>query len=273
MKLAFGVVIALALSVVQPAHAQYTNSYGYSFNNPVSATANQFVWDGINRRLLLRSFLKKRGYTDDKLNAMSTAQMEAALGTGPATGDTAPPPPPATAAPAPKLVAGATKFKPAKGRVLVGPLIDSLVTDKDQRKALVAMMETAITAYEADAKKSGFDHDLSGAISFFIGASYMVYSGTQPPDAGLEVLAGAIRAQMSTAEMAKVSSVDKQKFYELMLVLGTFMLVGHQQAVSTGDTATATTLKTQAGGALKGFLKLDPDAFKITENGLELIKN
>jgi hypothetical protein len=268
MKLAISLVVAFLAAAVHPAHAQYTNSYGYSFNNPMSATANQMMWDGVNRRLLLRSFLKKRGYTDDKLNAMSTAQMEAALGTGSGTGDAKPA---AKAPPAPKLVAGATKFKPSKGRVLVGPIIDSLVADKDQRKALVTVMETALTAYEAQAKKSGFENDIAGSMAFFIGSSYLVYSGTEPPDTGLEMLAGAIRQQMSTAQMAQVASADKQKFYELMLVLGTFLLVGQQQAAASGDAATAATLKTQAADALKGFLKLDPDTFKITDNGLELI--
>ncbi len=72
--------------------------------------------------------------------------------------------------------------------------------------------------------------------------------------------------------LAASGAADKQKFYELMLVLGTFLLASHQQAVQDGDAATLASLRTAAGDALKGFLKLDPASFRITRNGLELIR-
>jgi hypothetical protein len=73
-------------------------------------------------------------------------------------------------------------------------------------------------------------------------------------------------------DLAAISAADKQKFYELMLVLGTFLMASRQQAVSDGDTATVASLKSAAGDALRGFLKLDPASFRITSNGLELIR-
>jgi hypothetical protein len=67
-------VAVLVVAASSPARAQYTNSYGYSFDNPVTSTANQFFWDGLNRRLLLRMMLKKRGYTDAQLGQIRLQQ-------------------------------------------------------------------------------------------------------------------------------------------------------------------------------------------------------
>jgi hypothetical protein len=260
MRLVATLVIAtITLGLSAPARAQYTNSYGYTFNNPVSATANQFFWDSMNRRLLLRSMLKQRGYTDAQLERMSIAEMQASIEGAPAK-------------PA-KTYPNATRFKPAKQRLLVGAIVDSMVADKAQRAQLVGAFETAIKMYEAEARKTGFQHDLAGAMAFFIGAAYMVHhDGVEPDEKGLELLAVALRVQMATAEVAKISSADKQKFYELMLVLGTFLIASYQQAANEHDAATVATLRAAAGEALQNFLNLDPAAFTITRNGLELIE-
>ncbi len=261
MRLVVAIVIAAIALSTAPARAQYTNSYGYSFNNPVSATANQYVWDGINRRLLLRMMLKKRGYTDAQLGKMSIAEMKTIIEGAASTAPT-------------KTYPNASRFKPRKQRVLVATIVNNLVADPAQRKALIEMFDGSLKAYEVEARKIGFENDLAGAMAFFIGAAYMVHhDGQEPDEHGIELLAVGLREQMSTAEVAKVSALDKQKFYELMLVLGTFLVVGHQQAVNDGDTATATSIKAAAGDALKGFLKLDPASFKLTANGLELIQN
>jgi len=270
MRLVAALVLAALTLPTAPARAQYTNSYGYSFNNPVSATANQYFWDGMNRRLLLRMMLKKRGYTDAQLGKMSTAEMRAIIEGGASTAPTTNPP----AASAKKTYPNATRFKPKKQRVLVATIVNNLVQDQAQRKALLELFDGSIKAYEVEARKIGFDHDLAGAMAFFIAAAYMVHhDGQEPDEKGIELLAVGLREQMSTAELAKVAAIDKQKFYELMLVLGTFLIVSHRQAVNDGDTATVTALKTAAGDALKGFLKLDPASFKLTPNGLELIQN
>ena len=115
----------LALVLISPAaFAQYTNSYGYSFNNPISSTLNQMTWDRINQRLLLRSMLKKKGFTDAQLNAMSIDEMTANLGGSKQA-----------AAESKKLPApSATKFKPTSKRLLVPALAASLSKVPEQQK-------------------------------------------------------------------------------------------------------------------------------------------
>lgn len=257
--LRFRVVVVLAVFSTGTALAQYTSSYGYSFNNPMSAMANDWFFDRMNQRALLRSMLKKRGYADQKLNDMTTDQMIAALGGS------------KKAAEASREVAAptATKFKPTGKRLLVPALAASLTQDKAQQQALAELFDQGIKAYEQEATKDGFVNDLAGAIAFFIGSAYFVFhEGQEPNEDGLTLFARQLQHAMDTPELKKVGAVDKQKFYELLVGMGTWLGVTYQLAVQNHDEALKAQLRDAAGSVLKGYLKLEPSKLSFTANGL-----
>ena len=241
----------------------YTNSYGYSFNNPISATCSSMFWNKMNARLTYRALLQKRGYTDARLERMSTEQMLAALKgqvRTPARAET-------------EVSGGATTFRPAAKRLLLPTLARSLVQDAAQQRALLGAFEQALKGYETEAARSGLANDVAGAIAFFIGASYLVYrQGEEPNDRGLEHLARAIRENLDTPGLKRMTDGDKQKFYELMVGLGTYLAAAYQQAVKENNLGQANQLRQTAAATLKGYLKLDPARIRITEAGLEIGK-
>jgi hypothetical protein len=257
-------IAALVILVLlgRPAQAQrYTNSYGYTFNNPVSATCNAMFWNQMNARLLYRTMLEKRGYSEAQLAKMSAEQMRAALG-----GEAKPP-----QASAAVRAGNATRFRPQRRRLLLPELARSLVRDPAQQRALLALFEEGIKGYERDAQRSGLVHDLAGAITFFIGASLLVYrQGEVPDEQGLEHLARAVRQNLDTPPLKQVADADKQKFYELMIGLGTYLGVAYQQAVKENNAAQAKKLREVAAAALRGYLKLDPARLRVTRTGLEI---
>jgi len=119
---------------------QYTNSYGYTFNNPISATANSMFWDKMNSRLIYRMMLKKKGYTNEQLNKMSTEQMLALLGGT------------AAAPEAKKAIPGApSKFRMSGQYVLLPELVKSLTDNAEYQKALLEVFAQGIQAYEKEA--------------------------------------------------------------------------------------------------------------------------
>jgi hypothetical protein len=256
--LALGTMIALS----SPATAQYTSSYGYTFNNPISASCNTMFWNKMNARMLYRTMLKKKGYTDAQLNPMSTEKMLALLGGDPG------------AAEARKSAPGAaTKFTMAGRYLLVSELAKGLVEDRETQKALQEVFVQGIREYEKQAAPSGFSRDVAGAITFFLGTAYFVYRGGEDPDEkGLDRIGWAIQAAWDTPEFKAISNSDKQKFYELMISLGTYLAVAYQQAVTGGNAVAAEQLKGAAAEILKGYLKLDPKTVRITANGLEIVK-
>jgi hypothetical protein len=251
------------LAMLAPAWAQYTNSYGYSFNNPISASCNSMFWDKMNSRLVYRVMLKKKGYTNAQLNQISTEQMLAALG-GAAQAR--------SAAKAP-VSGAATKFSPAGKSLLLPAMVNSMVNDREQQKALLEVFEQGLKAYEKEAASSGFQNDVAGAMVFLIGACYYVFNnGLEPNSDGTEIIARALQQNLDTPAFRQIADADKQKFYELMVGLGTYLGLAYQQAVADNDAAQAETLKDAAADALKGFLKLDPATVRITANGLEIAK-
>ncbi len=255
---------AAALLTAAPAAAQYTNSYGYTFNNPISASINSMMWSRLNDRLLYKSMLKKQGYGDAQLDAMSTSELEAALtgGAKKATGEAKKPAPPAAA-----------RFKPAKKRLLLTSLAAALTKDPAQQRALVEVFEAGLKAYEAEASKDGLANDLGGATAFFLGVAWFVFHDGQEPDSdGLTRVARQLQLLFDTPEVRKVADADKQRFYELLVGMGTWLGAAWQQASADGDEATKAQLKEAAAAVLQGYLKVEPSKIRITSAGLELDK-
>jgi len=255
------IVLVLAAAGMAPeARAQYTNSYGYSFNNPVSASANAMFWNSMNARAMYRTMLKKRGYTDAQLDKMSTEKMKALLGADASALEAK------TAAPG----RTASKFTMGKSYLLLPELVNNLSSDPKYRKALLDVLVQGIQAYEKDAGPDGFDYDVAGAMTFFIFSAYYIYrEGEEPDDKGSTIMGRAIQQNMDTPEFAKIGDADKQKFYEFMIGMGTYLLLAYKQAVEEKNAEAAGVLKSIAADTLKAYLKLDPATVRITANGLE----
>ncbi|MBL8920106.1 MAG: hypothetical protein JNJ54_14670 [Myxococcaceae bacterium] len=255
-------LVVVALAAVT-ASAQYTNSYGYSFNNPISASVNSMFWDRMNSRLVYRVMLKKRGYTDAQLGQMTTAQMLEVLGGSKQAVEAS------KALPAPT----ASRFKPAKKRLLVPSLAAAMTKDPEQQAALKTLFEAGLTAYETEAAKEGLANDLAGAMTFFIGIGWMVsHDGQEPDEDGVTLLARQLQQALETPELKKVPDADKQQFYELMVSLGTWLLATWQQAEETKDAQLRATAKEAARAIITGYLKVEPSQVRIGPAGLEFVK-
>jgi hypothetical protein len=248
------------LAALGTARGQYTNSYGYTFNNPISASCNAIVWDKMNSRLVYRLMLKKRGYSDSQLGQMSTDQMLAALGgSSPAEPEAGKP-----------AQTAATAFRPASRPLLLPAMAKSLVQDRAQQDALLEIMAQGLQGYEKEAASAGLKNDVAGAMAFLIASSYYVYNdGLEPDENGTELLARALQQSLDTPAFRQIADEDKQRFYELMIGLGTYLGVAYRQAVTDNDASLSAQLKGAAADALRGFLKLDPDTVRITAAGLE----
>jgi hypothetical protein len=254
-------LIALLL-LAAPVRSQYRSSYGYTFNNPVSAFCNDLMWNDLNARQTYKALLKKKGYTDAQIAGISTKQMIEFLG-----GETR-----ATAASAgAKASPGASLFSPAGKRLLFPALAQSLASDAAGRKALLEVFEAGMKCYEEGAAENGFINDLAGAMAYFVGVGYFViHDGEVPDEKGLDEVGFALRRSMDTPRVRSIADSEKQKFYELMIGLGTYFAAAYRQSVEGGDAKSAALIKDAANEGLKGFLGLDPASIRITRAGLEI---
>ncbi len=234
-----------------------------TFNNPISSSLNQMTWDRINQRLLLKTMLKKKGFTDAQLSAMSIDEMTASLGGSKQA-----------VAESKKLTASsATRFKPTSKRLLVPTLAASLSKVPEEQKVLVQVFEAGLQAYAVEAGKEGLGNDVAGAIAFFLGAAMLVtHDGVAPNDDGLTSVARQLQQTMDTPELRKTSDADKQKFFELLVGMGSSLLASWEQAAQTNDAEFKAQLKDAATAVIKGFLKLEPSQVQITAGGLQITK-
>lgn len=274
MKIIFCALVILCVSGTGV--AQFTSAYGYTFNNPTSAMTNNLMWNTINERHVYLAGLQKRGWSSDQLNKMSTEQLiEAYVGkkgaaeyratkapgyVGTAAKGTA-----KTTAPATPVETPATKFRPSGKRILLPSIVNELSKDPAQRKVLTQAFTGAMAAYETEAKKLGFDNDVAGAIAYFAVVGFFLQDGEVPHDKGSEALAKSLRVAFDTPEYRKVPDIDKQNFYELMVIMGAFL----QASADGADAEMMRQLKEVSADFMQKFLYLDPRKVKLTERGIE----
>ncbi len=254
----------VVLGAVTSAHAQFenpwSNSYGHHFNNPGSAYLDAMFWNRVNQNLMLRSMLVSKGVPKEKVRAMTDQQVLAALGGAKKAAE--------AAKPAPSAVP-ASRFKPSGQRLFLNELAAGLSKDPAQQKALRTVFETGINAYNAENAKEGLANDVAGGLTFLLGVSLLVLQdGAAPDDDGLLVLARQLQQAMDTPDLKRASDADKQKTFELLVGLGSFLFATWQQAAEAHDDAGKAAAKTLAASFLKEFLKLEPSKVHITATGL-----
>lgn len=265
MKNVWRSILGCVAAIPGLAAAQY-QSYGVSFSNPVTAQMNTDVNSGLGSRLIYRMILKKHGYTDATLKDMSTEEMNRRIETGD-YGE----PKQVQAAIVP--TSPASRFRSTGTRIFMNDFLAALTPKKEYQEALREVFDAGFKAFEADAKKEGMENDLAAAMAYFIGSAYLVAKeGQAPDDGGLVLIARAIQIQYNNEQFRKIKDADKQKFYELMVSLGTYLVATYRTALDTKDDELKNTITTAAKSTLKGYLKIDPDKLRITPRGLEVVK-
>jgi hypothetical protein len=206
--------------------------------------------------------LRKRGlYSEDQLQHMTEQQLLAALGGSKEV---------AAQAKALPSVAGA-KFKPAQGRLMVDQLAGALSTDPQGQRALRVVFEQGLKAYEQQAAKEGLSTDLGGATAFFLGCVYMVWhDGREPHEDGVVMAARQMQQLFDTQKMRETADADKQRLYETLIGLGTWLLFANQQAVKGGDAKQRAQIRDGSGQILQTLFKLDAAKIDFSSAGLSV---
>ncbi len=249
------IIVSLAVSITG-ALAQY----GYTTNNPISSTINHFQGESLNSRLIYRVGLKRKGYTDAQLGQMTTEELKAAYLGGKVPGKK----PAAKPAPAKPSGPPASQFKPSGKRIMMPKIVHSLTEDVEHRKVLIQLFGQQLDAYDTEAKKAGFPHDMAGAIAFFAGVTFHIQDGQPVNEEGVKMLARAIQISMDTPGVRKISDKEKQEFHEFMVTMGNYLVL----AVNEVDEDTKAQLKQVASDVLKKFTGIDATKVKLTNSGL-----
>lgn len=267
----------VALALPAPARAQYTNIFtGRTFSNPLSASLDTFVAHGIQKRMMYRTVLRKKGYSADeidrivrKLDAEVLRYMKEKKSVTDSPGEAKPAARPAAR---PANLVPVSRFKPTGKRLLLSQAAEAVGTTAEEKAAYKTIFAEVAKAYEAEAKRLGFANDIAGTMAFFVDASHTLYRpGISPiSDAGTRALVRQFQDTLNSDALRKSSDKDKQKLYEYYLSLGAYLYTLSEVAKEAKDETAKTGAAKLGGEGLKFLLKVDPSRVSLTENGLEI---
>ncbi|WP_026234916.1 DUF6683 family protein [Calidithermus timidus] len=164
-----------------------------------------------------------------------------------------------------------TTFRPGPKRLLVQAFAQSLTQNKAQQAELVKVFELGLELYEDEARRAGKPNDVAMAFTYFVGVCYFVYAGEEPSEQALLGLWGAVEeAFASSLEFKKATDPERQRLYELFVLMATLPLAGYSVATEANDAALKKTYQEIAGVALEAALGVRPDRLKFAPTGLEL---
>jgi hypothetical protein len=253
---AFIVLVMLSVPTQAQFSSSYTGAWSTTWNNPTSSLASVVIQGYINKKMLERSI----------------ANQKAGKGGGskPAVGSRSPSAISTTAGPPSSTVDhGVLKFKPVADSGVAKRTADLIGTTAAERAALLRIFEEIKRAYETEVAKDGQSNDVAAALTFFMTATSMAYHQTDDPAETItstlfEVLQQEISA---AADFKKMTSLEKQKMHDWLVVAGGFVLAGYMDGLQKNDQKQLGDYKQLADEFFKIVLGTSAAKFNLTTMG------
>lgn len=143
---------------------------------------------------------------------------------------------------------------------------------EQQRPRMRQVYQQLLGAYPQVARQIGVPtNDVASGLASFLAGSYMAYNNKNLSNDYVRPLADQFRnALASGGDMGRVSDVDKQKLYDVMVMLGMLMATMQVQMQSNPDPQLIAQMRQLGKGFLEGLLKVDADRVRITSAGLRV---
>ncbi|MGC4045775.1 MAG: hypothetical protein QM758_18450 [Armatimonas sp.] len=162
-------------------------------------------------------------------------------------------------------------FRPASKRLMVTPLADALGATVREKNNNLVRFDGFLSCYEQLAKSINAGGDVVRALAYNIGTNYYLYNpGSKVSDKAANALVNQLASAMDNEAFRRASDSDKQKLYELSVILGSYSLSLSGEAVSSGYTGRTEEARMLAGEGLRYLLKADPMKIMITDSGLAI---
>ena len=248
------VVLAACLFSPDVATAQYKDMMGGNWNNPTSASIGNIINDRIWARMRAKARARKKsGAVSSTNSSANTAATE--------TSDAEPVAPRVSAA----QIAAATRFKPTGTQLTTRQLANASGNTPEEKEQMFKIMGTALTMYEAEARRLGRPNDFALALAVALAVNSSVYNGTpEPSEARLLELGDAIGELMAEQNIFGGSpDRQKQEMYESMVIFTILVQAGASEAKKSNDPAGVETYRQLAGKVLQNISGLPPEKIRF----------
>jgi hypothetical protein len=228
-------VVVLIVLALPCASAQWTNDSTWrTFNNPMSSFLDTVISGSMRTNAMAARF----GYSDSA-GAPATAAWR-----------------PAT-------------FVSLPYRLVVDDLAASYVDLPEMRPQVAELLEAGLQIYEAFADEQGRPHDVAFAFSFFVVVHYLVATGQEPPEAGVDALLETVTHAFGVDEaFAAAGDPERQALYEFLAASAMFTTFGAQAGAASGDPEISEAFRVLAAESLEAVLGAGLDRTTFTTAGL-----
>lgn len=152
--------------------------------------------------------------------------------------------------------------------------LDTLLSfyPEQERPQMRQVYQQLYNAYPQVARQIGVPtNDVASGLASFLAGSYMAYNNKNLSNDYVKPLANQFRnALASGGDMGRVSDADKQKLYDVLVMLGMLMATTQVQMQQQPDPRVMAQMRQLGKGFLEGLLKVDADRVRITSAGLRV---
>jgi len=229
--------------------AQYGDSWGIPWNNPISATLSTSVW---NNWTVYQ--LQQRKAKEQAGSSAAAAPAESAASAGSS------------------VVGSPLSFRPSGTRLTTNKLAD-MIGHTPEEKAQVANLLTIIfSEFDKQAIRYERPNDLALAISFFLGQNAAIFQGKPDPrDEQFVELSDTVNSAFgNNAGLRNLRDQQKQELYEMLVGFTGLTYAAYQDALKRGDQENLRETRRLAGINLKSITHIAPERIDFTAQGLAI---
>ncbi len=240
----FSLAILLAIfSLCGNAAAQFTDSMGAAWSQPLQAYASTAIWSSIFYRTYNRSSSK------------STTPRSSSPAVKPSN----------TTRTANPIDEASLKFRSTGTYIKTRELSDQLGSTQAERDQYFKMMNAVLTAFDAEAAKAGRKNDIPSALSYFLAENARIYHGqTDLSDAQFFELRNRIaQALAADGSIGSMTDRQKQEMYETLIAYTGLTQYGYEESLKAGNQQMAQGYQKLAGMNLQAVTKLSPDSIDL----------
>jgi hypothetical protein len=115
-------------------------------------------------------------------------------------------------------------------------------------------------------------NDVATGMASFLAGAYMAYNNQNLSNSYVKPLAQQFRNGLaSQGDFARVSNAEKQRMYDVMVMLGMLMATTQVQLQKQPDPALETQMRQLGKQMIEVFLKVDASRLRITSSGMRIV--
>lgn len=239
-------ILLAIISLCGNAAAQFTDSMGAAWSQPLQAYASTAVWSSI--------FYHTYNTSGSNTATSRASSRSAKPSNGTMSTRTATP-----------VDEASLKFRSNGTYIKTRDLADQLGSTQAERDQYFKMMNAVLTAFDAEAAKAGRKNDIPSALSYFLAENARIYHGqTDLSDAQFFELRNRIaQALAADGSIGSMTDRQKQEMYETLIAYTGLTQYGYEESLKAGNQQMAQGYQKLAGMNLQAVTKLSPDEIDL----------